>query len=147
MGNPVFSKQDERSDINKTTVKRFVRGMASTDVTHVLKGKIIKKPTNQIWMIDPKAKVGEHKYTCERDLKWSPYNSNLHMQSIKVLVKAPVPEHTVKGDSFEDTMMLLAVMKEKQSEENKNKKEERIREMAMELKKKKEEKTCIKLSF
>ena len=40
------------------------------------------------------------------------------MQSIKVLVKDPIP-NKVGGGSFEDTMLLLEMVKEKQQKENK----------------------------
>ena len=50
--------------------------------------------------------------------EWTPYNAELQMQSIKVLVKDPVPSK-VTGGSFEDTMLLLEMVKEKQQKENK----------------------------
>lgn len=50
--------------------------------------------------------------------EWTPYNAELQMQSIKVLVKDPVPSK-VAGGSFEDTMLLLEMIKEKQQKENK----------------------------
>ena len=40
------------------------------------------------------------------------------MQSIKVLVKDPIPSNVV-GGSFEDTMLLLEMVKEKQQKEKK----------------------------
>ena len=40
------------------------------------------------------------------------------MQSIKVLVKDPIPSN-VGGGSFEDTMLLLEMVKEKQQKEKK----------------------------
>ena len=96
----------------------------------------------------------EYKYTCEMDYKegkqmhneWTPMNSNLHMQSIKVgrekeqdmekekekeketycvQVKedAPIPEKTINNlsNSHEDTLLLLDLMKQKKLDENKNK--------------------------
>ena len=66
---------------------------------------------------------------------WSPYNANLHMQGIKVMVKEPMPKKIEKGDAFEDTMLLLEMMKEKKQKENKQLKEDQIRAMAMEKKK------------
>ena len=98
--------------------------------------------------------------------KWSPYNANLHMQGIKVLVNDPMPQKIQKGDAFEDTMLLLEMMKEKKQKENKDKKvamidfltvvsalnlqEQQIRKMAMEKKRKLSEKSnnqYLKLSF
>jgi len=60
------------------------------------------------------------------------------MQGIKVLVADPVPVTTVKGGAVEDTLMLLDIVKEQRMKDNKQEKDERIRQMAMELKKKKE---------
>merc|ERR1711993_179279 len=97
--------------------------MSSEDVISSLKGKVLKKN-------------GE----------WTPYNAELQMQSIKVLVKDPTPCN-VGGGSFEDTMLLLEMVKEKQQKQNKELKEERIRQMAMEKKKKISTNNFIKLTF
>ena len=41
----------------------------------------------------------DYKYTCEQNRDWTPYNSNLHMQGIKV--GFPTPFQTVKtGELF-----------------------------------------------
>jgi len=95
--------------------------MSQEDVISSLKGKVIQK--NHF-----KNEYGEMN-------EWTPYNAELQMQSIKVLVKDPVPSK-VAGGSFEDTMLLLEMIKEKQQKENKQLKEERIRKMAMEKKEK-----------
>ena len=58
------------------------------------------------------------------------------MQGIKVMVKEPMPQKVQKGDAFEDTMLLLEMMKEKKQREKKQQKEELIRAMAMEKKRK-----------
>ena len=52
----------------------------------------------------------------------------------KVMVKEPMPQKIQKGDAFEDTMLLLEMMKEKKQKENKQLKEDQIRAMAMEKK-------------
>merc|ERR1719436_737930 len=71
--------------------------------------------------------------------EWTPYNANMSMQGIKVLVKEPLPAEAKKsGDSFEDTMLLLDIVRERKKKQNENKKEEMIRAMAMEQKKKKQ---------
>ena len=73
-----------------------------------LKGKILNVPYPHIWFKIPevgyKLKLGffnfiflsthvwlqgtskdeDYKYTCEKNKEWTPYNSNLHMQGIKV---------------------------------------------------------------
>ena len=46
----------------------------------------------------------------------------MNMQSIKVLVKNPVPQKVQVDSSFEDTMLLLEMMKEKKQKENKKQK-------------------------
>merc|ERR1712048_418040 len=103
--------------------------MSSEDVISSLKGKVLKKNPQ-------KSDYGE----------WTPYNAELQMQSIKVLVKDPIPNN-VGGGSFEDTMLLLEMVKEKQQKEKKELKEERIRQMAMEKKKTISKNNIIKLTF
>merc|ERR1712106_821467 len=46
-----------------------------------------------------------------------------------------MPKKIEKGDAFEDTMLLLEMMKEKKQKENKQLKEDQIRAMAMGKKK------------
>jgi len=64
-----------------------------------------------------------HKYTCELNKEWTPFNSNLHMQGIKVLVNDPVPVTTKNPDSFEDTLLLLDMVKEKKQKDKQSRKE------------------------
>ena len=96
--------------------------------------------------------------------EWTPYNAELNLQGIKVkkikmirafkqinqifkvLVKNPTPTKVKKDGSFEDTMLLLELMREKKQKENKMKKEEMIRQMAMEQKMKNQNQ-AIKLTF
>merc|ERR1719312_1377681 len=59
------------------------------------------------------------------------------MQSIKVVVNKPVPEDVETGDAFENTMLLLEILKEKKAAEKKKNKDEMIRAMAMQQKMKK----------
>ena len=42
-----------------------------------------------------------------------------HYKAFQVLVKNPMPEKVKRDGSFEDTMMLLEMIKEKQQKENK----------------------------
>merc|ERR1712215_470576 len=98
----------------------------SSEVISALRGKGIQKR-------DKKVEYGE------QIEEWSPYNANLHMQGIKVMVKEPVPQEMQKGDAFENTMLLLEMIKEKKQKENKESKDEMIRAMAMEKKKRLEE--------
>ena len=73
-----------------------------------LKGKILNVPYPHIWFKIPEvgyklkleffnyillltyswlqgtSKDEDYKYTCEKNKEWTPYNSNLHMQGIKV---------------------------------------------------------------
>jgi len=87
-----------------------------------LKGKILTVPEQHRWRINQQA--NDHKYTVETsdDSSWTPFNSNLHMQGIKVLVDEPIPTTATKGDAFEDTMMLLEFMKEQRMKANKEEK-------------------------
>merc|ERR1712012_1164536 len=68
---------------------------------------------------------------------WTPYNGNLHMQGIKVLVNNPCPA-VKKENAFEDTMFLIDLLKQAKEKENKQKKDDMIRQMALEQKKKNE---------
>lgn len=68
---------------------------------------------------------------------WTPYNSNLHMQGIKVssedrrddgvhcivqvLVDAPCPD-VKKENAFEDTLFLIDIFRQTKAKENKQKK-------------------------
>ena len=67
-------------------------------------------------------------------------------QIVQVLVQNPSPTKVEKDGSFEDTMLLLELMREKKQKENKMKKEEMIRQMAMEQKLKSQNQ-AIKLTF
>ena len=51
-----------------------------------LKGKVLEKPQHHLWRINKQAnKNDEYKYTVEStEEEWTPYNSNLQMQGIKV---------------------------------------------------------------
>merc|ERR1739846_57272 len=112
-----------------------------TMATLPLKGKIIQKPAKQMWFRIPESVQNEdHKYTCELEHQWTPFNSNLHMQGIKVLVNDPIPDTTRNPGSVEDTLLLLDIMREKKEQDNTKRKEEMIRDMAMQQKKKQEEK-------
>merc|ERR1711864_10353 len=103
-----------------------------------LKGKILAKPTEQIWMLNQSKIEDDHKYTAELGMKWTPLNSNLCMNSIKVRVSEPVPMEIIQEGSFEDTMLILEMVKEKKLKENRMKKEEMIRSMALQQKMKKQ---------
>eukprot|EP00090_Calanus_glacialis_P018066 TRINITY_DN28011_c0_g1_i1.p1 TRINITY_DN28011_c0_g1~~TRINITY_DN28011_c0_g1_i1.p1 ORF type:complete len:130 (-),score=45.68 TRINITY_DN28011_c0_g1_i1:84-416(-) len=109
----------------------------AAEVISTLRGKVIHKNNRKV-------EYGDHIEP------WSPYNADLHMQGIKVMVKEPMPKKIEKGDAFEDTMLLLEMMKEKKQKENKLQKEERIRAMAMEKKRKLSNQSSnqyLKLSF
>merc|ERR1719412_3245484 len=62
------------------------------------------------------------------------------MQGIRVIVNNPVPENHQNPDSFEDTLLLLDMVKEKRLKEMQQRKDDMIRQMALEQKKKLEEK-------
>merc|ERR1711902_107510 len=62
------------------------------------------------------------------------------MQGIRVIVNNPVPENHQNPDSFEDTLLLLDMVKEKRMKEMQQRKDDMIRQMALEQKKKLEEK-------
>merc|ERR1712227_1189266 len=120
--------------------KHFSSSMMDDPVQN-LKGKILQKPKEHMWRINKQASKEDWKYTVENTAEeWTPYNSNLQMQGIKVVVNSPNLEaHPKNGGAFEDTMLLLEIMKEKKQAEMKQMKEERIRQMALEQRRRKEQ--------
>jgi len=92
-------------------------------------------------MLKADSDMEEYKYTCEPGhVEWSPMNSNLHMQSIKVKVHRPIPEATIDQltNSHEDTLLLLDVLRQTKVKEGQKKRENMIRELALQQKTKKE---------
>merc|ERR1712226_545839 len=107
-----------------------------------LRGQVINKPKEQMWMLKIDSDLEEYKYTCEPGhMEWTPLNSNLTMKGIKVQVNRPIPETTINNlaNSHEDTLLLLDLMRHKREQEGKKKREDMIREMALQQRKKKEE--------
>merc|ERR1711910_84674 len=107
-----------------------------------LRGQVIDKPKEQMWMLKSESDLEEYKYTCEPGhMEWTPLNSNLTMQGIKVQVNRPIPETTISNlaNSHEDTLLLLDLMRHKRQQEGQKKRENMIREMALQQKKKKEQ--------
>merc|ERR1712121_246819 len=120
-----------------------------------LRGKIIKAPALKKWYptIDNDKCVYSSKllneedyaYTVEKQVEWTPYNSNLHMQGIKVIVKDPIPEAIKTNDAVEHTLLLLDMLKDIKKKENEEAKARMIREMAMAKKQKLEEKEKLRM--
>merc|ERR1719430_1791055 len=81
------------------------------EVIQALRGKVLRYPRKQKWMlIKEEGDEDEYEYTYEqRPGTWTPLNSNLHMQGIKVVVHQPVPRQVARGggDSTQDTLLLL----------------------------------------
>merc|ERR1712010_15130 len=110
-----------------------------------LRGKVLAKPEKVKWrpQVDDDIRKVEYAYSYERGTqKWTPLNSNMHMQGIKVVTHAPVPQKVIQGggDATETTLTILEIIKEKKRKENRARKEEMIQQMAMELKMKQEKK-------
>merc|ERR1712172_158307 len=99
-----------------------LEGMSSGsgEVLSSLRGKIIELPESK-----------------EKE-EWTPFNGEMHMQGIKVIVNNPTPTKT-KVDTFEDTLFLMEIAKHKIRLEKYEKKEKMIQDMAMEQKRKKEQ--------
>merc|ERR1712173_511828 len=94
-----------------------------------LKGKVLEKPDKHYWRVNKQANKN-YKYTVDHEISaWTPFNSNLKMQGIKVVVDQPVKK--ISAGSVEDTLLLLDIVKEKQQVENRKLKEEKIRQMAL----------------
>merc|ERR1712241_417455 len=89
-----------------------------------LRGQLIDKPKEQMWMLKSESDLEEYKYTCEPGhMEWTPLNSNLTMQGIKVQVNRPIPETTISNlaNSHEDTLLLLDLMRHKRQQEGQKK--------------------------
>merc|ERR1712156_290267 len=98
-----------------------LEGMSSGsgEVLSSLRGKIIELPESK-----------------EKE-EWTPFNGEMHMQGIKVIVNNPTPKKTkTKVDTFEDTLFLMEIAKHKIQLAKYEKKEKMIQDMAMEQKKK-----------
>jgi len=107
-----------------------------------LRGQIIRRPKEQTWMLKTDSDSEEYKYTCEPGhAEWTPMNSNLQMQSIKILENRPIPKKTTDNlvSSHEETLLLLDMCRQKKADENAKKKDMRIRELAMQQKQRQEE--------
>merc|ERR1712200_193022 len=117
--------------------------MGADTVLPSLRGKVLAKPEKVKWrkQVDDDYRKVEYAYSYERGTqKWTPLNSNMHMQGIEVVTHVPVPKAVIQGggDATETTLTILEIIKEKKWKENRAKKEETIRQMAMELKMKQE---------
>merc|ERR1712037_678049 len=125
---------------------RVIPNQAMADpVLPSLRGKVLAKPEKVKWrpQVDDDIRKVEYAYSYERGTQpWTPLNSNMHMQGIKVVTHVPVPKEVIKGgrDATETTLTILEIIKEKKRKENRAKKEEMIQQMAMELKMKRENK-------
>merc|ERR1711934_897864 len=122
-----------------------VKKAMSDPVLPSLRGKVLAKPEKVKWrpQVDDDIRKVEYAYSYERGTqKWTPLNSNMHMQGIKVVTHAPVPQKVIQGggDATETTLTILEIIKEKKRKENRARKEEMIQQMAMELKMKQEKK-------
>merc|ERR1712179_207812 len=101
---------------------------SSSSVLSSLRGKVLAVPPSQV-------KHGENSQPCNilHDA-WTPYKSNLQMQGIKIVEHQPVP-CTGRENAFEDTMMLIDLVRQHMQSKNADKKDALIRDMAMEMKK------------
>merc|ERR1712210_85970 len=97
-----------------------------------LRGKVLAKPEKVKWrpQVDDDIRKVEYAYSYEMGTqKWTPLNSNMHMQGIKVVTHAPVPQKVIQGggDATETTLTILEIIKEKKRKENRAKKFNSIR--------------------
>merc|ERR1711981_948662 len=144
---PRDPQHSQELSLKKASLKRSTMGDKETK----LRGQVINKPKEQMWMLKSESDLEEYKYTCEPGhMEWAPLNSNLTMQGIKVQVNRPIPETTISNlaNSHEDTLLLLDLMRHKRRQEGQKKRENMIREMALQQKKKKEqERSACHLSW
>merc|ERR1712037_924650 len=114
---PRDPQHSQQSSVKKPPIKSIKMG----DKEAKLRGQVIDKPKEQMWMLKSESDLEEYKYTCEPGhMEWTPLNSNL-------------------TNSHEDTLLLLDLMRHKRQQEGQKKREDMIREMALQQKKKKEE--------
>merc|ERR1712215_91566 len=79
------------------------------DVTQYLRGKVVTIPQ-------------------DKEDQWTPYNSNMNMQGIKVYVQDPVPSPTTDTmDSVETGLDILRTIIQQKNKEKEDKKEQRIK--------------------
>merc|ERR1712042_123850 len=105
MGSQGLNTAGHSSEISEIEIIEIEIIEMAAEVIQTLRGKVLTKN-------DRKVEYGD---SIE---PWSPFNADLHMQGIKVMVKEPVPRKIQKGDAFEDTMLLLEMMKEKKRKMN-----------------------------
>jgi len=111
--------------------------MSSGEVLSSLRGKVLELPERK------SSHVAEHEHE-----EWTPYNGEMHMQGIKVIVNNPTPKKTkTKVDCFEETMLLIGIYKHKMELAKYEKKEKRIHELAREQKKRNEQKQGQKVTY
>merc|ERR1712198_490508 len=101
----------------------------SSEVLSSLRGKVLEIPQRKT--SNGSEKSGNIPQESE---KWTPYNGDMHMQGIKVIVNNPT-EKKAKVDCFEETMLLIEIYRHKLELAKYEKKEKKIRELAMEQKK------------
>merc|ERR1712165_545985 len=134
MGSRKSTPTPSRPITNHCRAKKFrEKENAMGDKGVKLRGQVIDKPKEQMWMLKSDADLEEYKYTCEPGhMEWTPLNSNLTMQGIKVQVNRPIPETTISNlaNSHEDTLLLLDLMRHKRQQEGQKKRENMIREVA-----------------
>merc|ERR1712110_248614 len=93
----------------------------SEAVISSLRGKVLQKPDRKVSHVDLEGS------------DWTPYNSNLQLHGIKVLVDAPCPD-VKKENAFEDTMFLIDILRQTKEKEN------MIRNLALEQKRRMQKK-------
>merc|ERR1712133_119560 len=110
--------------------------MSSGEVLSSLRGKVLELPERKT-----SHGIGEQE-------EWTPFNGEMHLNGIKVIVNNPTPQKTkTKVDCFEETMLLIGIYKHKMELAKYEKKEKRIRELAMEQKKRNEQKEGQKVTY
>merc|ERR1712110_1018148 len=87
---PRDPQHSQQSSVKKTPIKSIKMG----DKEANLRGQVINKPKEQMWMLKSESDLEEYKYTCEPGhMEWTPLNSNLTMQGIKVQVNRNSNNH------------------------------------------------------
>merc|ERR1712223_1089587 len=135
MGSRKSTPTPSRPITNHCRVKKLRQRKATMGDKGVkLRGQVIDKPKEQMWMLKSDADLEEYKYTCEPGhMEWTPLNSNLTMQGIKVQVNRLIPETTISNlaNSHEDTLLLLDLMRHKRQQEGQKQKKEAERSRSM----------------
>jgi len=105
-----------------------------------LRGKVLESPEQLQWRLQPRDDKTDYAYSlAHQEARWTPLNSNLLMEGIKVKTFHPVPVAVAlaDGDATECTLSLLGMIRERRRRESRATRQDTINKMARDIKEKK----------